>query len=164
MEVEEDDEVKLHAYATALADGIEAALPAWVRSSVERVLEASGTVLDPDAAGRLAVEVDAAGEAARIQVGGAVRSLLDTDVDAQRTNPMAILRAAVDYPTRLLAQLGVPPLRRDAVAREQFPDDVYDLTPGGFADLDPELRDAGIAWGAAKAHVVLARRRREGLR
>jgi hypothetical protein len=41
---------------------------------------------------------------------------------------------------------------------------VYDLSPAAFADLDPSLREPGLTWGAAKAHVHLARRRREGLR
>ena len=36
--------------------------------------------------------------------------------------------------------------------------------PATFADLDPDLGSAGIAWGAAKAHVILARRRSEGRR
>ena len=45
-----------------------------------------------------------------------------------------------------------------------FPDDPYDLTPGSFADVDPSLHEPGLVWGAAKAHVVLARRRREGRR
>ena len=33
--------------------------------------------------------------------------------------------------------------------------------PASFADLDPTLAELGLRWGAAKAHVVL-RRRREG--
>jgi hypothetical protein len=55
-------------------------------------------------------------------------------------------------------------VRRDAEAVRQFPADPYDLTPMTFADLDPELAEAGIAWGAAKAHVHLARRRTGGRR
>jgi hypothetical protein len=45
-----------------------------------------------------------------------------------------------------------------------FPDDVYDLTPASFADVDPALHEPGLVWGAAKAHVHLARRRRQGKR
>jgi hypothetical protein len=41
---------------------------------------------------------------------------------------------------------------------------VYDLTPASFADVDPALHEPGLVWGAAKAHVHLARRRREGRR
>jgi len=69
----------------------------------------------------------------------------------------------------VLRQAGVPGVVRDEEAQRQFPDDDYDLTPANFADLDAGpteggLAEAGIAWGAAKAHVVLARRRREGRR
>ena len=45
-----------------------------------------------------------------------------------------------------------------------FPDDVYDLAPASFADVDPALHEPGLVWGAAKAHVHLARRRRDGRR
>jgi putative CocE/NonD family hydrolase len=45
-----------------------------------------------------------------------------------------------------------------------FPDDAYDLGPASFADIDPSLHEPGLMWGAAKAHVHLARRRAEGLR
>jgi hypothetical protein len=64
----------------------------------------------------------------------------------------------------VLAAAGVPPVGRDEVARRLHPDDDYDLTPASFADISPELHEPGLVWGAAKAHVVLARRRREGLR
>jgi hypothetical protein len=53
---------------------------------------------------------------------------------------------------------------RDEFSLRNFPDDVYDLTPASFADVDPELHEPGLLWGAAKAHVHLARRRREGRR
>ena len=37
---------------------------------------------------------------------------------------------------------------------------VYDLAPANFADVDPALAEPGLLWGAAKAHVHLARHRR----
>ena len=40
--------------------------------------------------------------------------------------------------------------------RRNFPDDVYDLSPATFADVDPALHEPGLVWGAAKAHVHLA--------
>ena len=40
-----------------------------------------------------------------------------------------------------------------------FPDDDYDLSPATFADIDESLHEPGLVWGAAKAHVVLTRRR-----
>jgi hypothetical protein len=56
----------------------------------------------------------------------------------------------------------VPPVGRDPDAVRRFPDDDYDLTPAAFVALDPALHEPGLRWGAAKAHVFLARRRAEG--
>ena len=105
-------------------------------------------------------------EAAGLQAGAAaipaLRDLLGTDVDQQRTNPLSILRALVRYPTDVLRAAGARPVARDEFAQRNFPDDVYDLTPAAFADVDPALHEPGLLWGAAKAHVHLARRRRRG--
>jgi hypothetical protein len=92
-----------------------------------------------------------AGQRARVEVGAAVRALLEADIDAQATTPLALLRAAVRYPTAVLVAAGVPEVQRDAFAEAAFPADVYDLTPATFADIDPALAEAGLAWGAAKA-------------
>ena len=48
---------------------------------------------------------------------------------------------------------------RDRFAEQTFPDDVYDLVPASFADVDPSLHEPGLLWGAAKAHTVLVRRK-----
>ena len=143
---EPDPEGQLRDYAEALAAGVERALPVWVVRSVERVMtgELVGTV-------RTAAR-DAAAQATA-EVGGAVRRLLETDLDQQTTTPLALLRGAVRYPTDVLRQAGVPRVQRDRFAEETFPDDIYDLTPASFADLDPELAGPGLAWGAAKAFV-----------
>jgi hypothetical protein len=150
------DAAALSGYAAALAAAVEAALPAWVARVVgERWREWSGTPLP------LAVAQSAAtaGAEALAEVGPALRALLSTDVDAQRTNPLALLRRATAHPTRVLAAAGVPPVVRDAHAERLFPDDVYDLGPASFADLDPSVHEPGLVWGAAKAHVILRRRR-----
>ncbi len=73
-------------------------------------------------------------------------------------------RGQIRWATAALADAEVPALRRDPFAQRQDPDDHYDLTPGSFADIDPGLAEPGLAWGAAKAHVHLARRRRAGQR
>jgi hypothetical protein len=65
----------------------------------------------------------------------------------------------VVFPTVVLADAGVGEVVRDADAERLFPEDVYDLTPGGFVDIDPALHEIGLAWGAAKAKAHLARRR-----
>lgn len=132
-----------------LADAVERALPHWVRRSVLRRLPAAG----PDV-------VAAAGEAgrrAREEVGEEMRRLLALDVDQQHVNPLSLLRAAVRYPTEVLREAGVAPVERDDFSRRRFPDDHYDLTPATWSDVDPDLVDAGIAWGAAKAFTHKAR-------
>lgn len=156
---EADDLARLGAIAEALADGIEAALPGWVERAVERLVVA-WTGAPPGPAVR--ADAVAAGRAAAAEVGPRVRALLATDVDAQRGTPLAVVRSAVRWPTAVLRAAGVPEVVRDGFAERAFPSDVYDLAPATWADLDPALHDRGLAWGAAKAHVVLARRRRDG--
>lgn len=143
------------AYGTRLADGIDAALPGWVERSVERLLVAWSGAAD---AGVMA-EARRAGLAAQADVSPQVRALLALDVDAQRATPLALVRTAVRYPTAVLRAAGVPAVQRDAVAEQQHPDDLYDLTPATFGDLDPALHDPGLEWGAAKAHLHLSRHR-----
>jgi hypothetical protein len=156
-----DDLAKLAEYATALADGVQAALPGWVERSVERVHVAQ-TMRRPPLDVRDAAT--AAGLAAAADVGGRVHALLALDVDEQPTGPLAIVRQAVPYPTEVLLAAGVGPVSRDEFAARQFPEDVYDLSPTSFAELDPDLHEVGLVWGAAKAHVHLARRRADGQR
>ena len=154
------DEEALARYAAALADAVDDALGPWVRRCV-------ATVADrwrPGLATQLAETADRAAEGARREVGSQVRALLETDVDQQRTGPLAVLRSGVRFPTAVLAEAGVPPVAREAFAQQAFPDDAYDLAPAAFADIDPALHEPGLVWGAAKAHVVMARRRAEGLR
>ncbi|MGE3621934.1 MAG: hypothetical protein AB7L84_15880 [Acidimicrobiia bacterium] len=156
-----DDAVALARYAGALAAGVVAALPGWVERCVElRWRQWCGG----DAGEELRAAARRAGRAAVAQVEPELRALLATDVDAQRANPLALVRGSVRHPTQVLRAAGVPPVERDEQAATLFPDDDYDLAPAAFADLDPALADLGLAWGAAKAHVVLARRRREGRR
>ena len=141
--------------ATALADGVEQAIPGWVEESVRRLLIAyAGNATTAHMAA-----AQEAGVAAAADVGSRVRTLLTADVDAQWTNPLSIVRTAVAYPTEVLRAAGVPPVVRDPMAEQQFPDDDYDLTPTRFADLDPSLHDPSIAWGAAKAFIVKSRHR-----
>jgi hypothetical protein len=151
-----DDVRMLDQFATALADAIEHALPSWVVRSVERRLRDWTGTADPVVVDR----ARAAGERARAEIGPEARHLLSLDVDAQRTNPLSVVRSAVRYPTEVLRSAGVPPVRRDEFAERAFPDDIYDLSPASFADVDPSLHEPGLVWGAAKAHIHLTRHRR----
>lgn len=98
-----------------------------------------------------------AGRQAAAEVGAAVRELLAMDIDEQAATPLSLLRAAVRYPTAVLEAAGAPPAARDEVRARLFPDDVYDLAPATFADVDPCLADLGVAWGASKAFTHLQR-------
>lgn len=147
-------------YAGRLADAVESVLSDWVVRCVSLRLVESGGVFD-DAARSLAED---AGERCRREVAPVVRELVTADPDAQRLTPLTILRAAVDYPSGVLEQLGVAAVVRDEFTAQAFPRDRYGLVPASFADVDPSLHEPGLAWGAAKAHVHLARRRREGRR
>ena len=148
-------------YAAALADGVEAALARWVERSVERVHVHQLGRRPP---GDVREAAARAGRAAAADVGAQVRALLSLDIDEQRTGPLALIRRAVPYPTEVLRAAEVPPCERDEFAVRQFPEDVYDLAPTSFGELDADLQETGLVWGAAKAHVHLSRRRAEGRR
>jgi hypothetical protein len=146
----------LAAYADALVVAVEVALPAWVQRSVaDRWPQANGGEAPPEVR-------EAAREAAAAAVDDVVpplRELLARDVAEQATNPLSLIRGAVVHPTQVLAGAGVPPVARDQDAVRLFPDDAYDLVPAAFGDLDPSVHEPGLTWGAAKAHVLLRRRR-----
>ena len=149
----------LAGFADALADGIDVAIGPWVIASVDRVVRAETGVGPSD---DVVTRARDAAEQARATVSPRVRALLEFDIDEQRTGPLEIVREAVRFPTEVLREAGIAPVERDPAAVSMFPDDPYDLTPTRFADLDPDLHDPGLMWGAAKAHVHLARRRAEG--
>ncbi len=154
------DAEALARYATALADGVDRAIAGWVERSVHRVLAAQGIEIESS----LAAQVEVAGQRARDDGAPRVRALLAADIDDQAGNPLAILRGLVGYPTAVLRSAGARPVARDEFNERNFPADVYDLSPATFADVDPSLHEPGLVWGAAKAHVHLARRRRDGMR
>ncbi len=156
----EPPEAVLAGHAATLADGVVVALGPWV----QRVVAERSEQWRPGSGADVAEDARRAGERAAVEVGGRVRALLAEDVDEQATGPLAVVREATRYPTEVLAATGVPEVVRDDFAERAFPADVYDLVPASFADLDPALHEPGLVWGAAKAHVVLARRRAEGRR
>ena len=133
-------------HATALVDALEAAIPAWLASVVTRHAVV-------DAATLTRVGADAASETV-----AQVRVLLERDIDDQTETPLTIVRrVAVPYATRLLRDANVPPVHRDEFKARSFPDDDYDLTPAGWADIDESVQAPGIAWGAWKAMTYKAR-------
>lgn len=140
-------EESIRPYAEALADGLEAYLPSWVVRSVERIIIAWTGSIPPE----VAADAEEAARQAGAEVVPRVRELLMSDIDEQPTTPLALVRGAVRYPTGVLRSAGVPAVERDGFAERAFPDDIYDLSPATFADVDPALAEIAITWGAAKA-------------
>ena len=131
----------------ALANAIGTSLGAWVVSCVERRMTEACGFVSPE----VLESAESAGETAVLEVGWRVRSLLECDVDAQGTTPLALVREAVRYPTRVLADAGLAARKRDAFAMSRFPDDDFDLTPASLSALGNDVGELAIVWGAAKA-------------
>ena len=90
-------------------------------------------------------------------------NLLVTDIDQQRTTPLSIFRAAVQFPAELLNKIGADPVNTSDTVGWKDPSDHFGLTPGNLADISYEVSVAGARWGAAKAGLHLVRRQAEGL-
>lgn len=149
-----EDAAAMKRHADTLADAVEAALGPWVTAAV--AARHPGPV-----SGDVESATTEAADRARIDVGTRLRELLALDIDDQWTNPLAIIRTAVTYPTTVLAEAGVAPVERDATDVRLNPDDVYALSPASFGDLGEAVHEPGLVWGAAKAHLHLRRRREE---
>jgi hypothetical protein len=153
---EEDDPGRVLAdTAEALIAAVPPAVANWVTNSVEQILDAwSATdpaVLSPEArTAALTHAAEAAGRA-QAQVSAELVELLRSDLDAQRSTPLQVVRGALRYPTSVLEAAGVPAVQRDRFAEERFPDDRYGLNPASLAALDPGLGEMALVWGAAKA-------------
>ena len=150
-----DDDVVLARFGDELVRAIESAVGPWVQTSVETVLREQGRSID----GETAALIEVARRDATLTIVQELRTVLVLDVDEQRQNPLSILRAAVHYPTQVLRAAGARPVARDEFDERSFPDDEFALTPVAFSDFGSAVHDAGIMWGAAKAHVHLQRRR-----
>ncbi len=141
--------------ATELLAALDDTLTGWIVRILHERLPADWP---PERRAELAGPIDEVARSIHAEVGPRLQALLTADVDDQRLGPLGVLRAAVAPANRMLSDAGVPTPRRDPVSEEMFPDDPYDLSPANFADVDPDLHELGLIWGAAKAHVVLARR------
>ena len=150
-----DDDRALARYGDELVQAVESSLGDWIESCVHSILHEQGCSIDD----RTANLISAARHDAARDVVAELRTVLALDVDEQRKNPLSILRAAVRFPTQVLRAVGAQPVERDEFDEQSFPDDEFALTPAAFADFGPAVHDAGIVWGAAKAHVHLQRRR-----
>ena len=142
-----------------LVQALESALPEWVIDRVEKISVAWEGQTSP----QLLAEAEQAAKKCYDEVMPDLRALLLTDIDSQFVSPLSVIRKAVSFPTKVLRDNNVPEVNRDEFAIRNFPEDVYDLSPASFGDLNEELHVLGIAWGAAKAHTHLQRRKQGSL-
>ena len=133
----------------ALGEAILGALDSWAESQAVRLGGAT-----------LALDGRRAGEEIANVVAPRLAALLAADVDGQRGTPLTILREAHLPLTEMLLSRGVAPGPRDPADIAAQPDDVFALTPRAFADLGPEVHDAGLRWGVTKAFAHRARHQR----
>jgi len=94
------------------------------------------------------------------QLVSSLHDLLVEDVDEQRTTPLSVFRSSIAAPTELLLELDVP-VSGNGRPADRFPGDVFGLSPATWSDIDPQLHEPGIVWGAWKAMTILERRRSE---
>lgn len=144
--VSDDDQLAL--YAEELIGGLVAHVPGWVERTLSGHL---GRPVEPHETPSSAID----------RALSDVAVLLRTDIDRQHANPLAIVRSLVEPMTDVLRRSEAAMVPRDPDAVRLFPNDHFDLTPGAFSDVHPELHLPGLTWGAAKAHVHLQRRRTE---
>ncbi|MSO59539.1 MAG: hypothetical protein EXQ63_04360 [Ilumatobacteraceae bacterium] len=149
---------ELSEYSQRLFDACVIAVPGWITSRMQHACLMAGGVV-PEIVTTKVVDIARATQA-QVQVDLMV--LLSTDVDAQRTNPLHVLRGSTSMATALLVEAGIPMARRDEFEIRAMPDDMYAFGPLTWRDLGDDVHDAGIEWGAWKAAMVIGRRRDEG--
>ncbi len=145
-------DIDINAVAEDLLAAAVAATPTWIATCIGRVAQSQGLDL-PHA------PVEDASDRGRRFVEVKLTELLRTDIDRQRSTPLTVFREAVRFPVEVLHHLGAAPTKRGDVSRWAFPSDPFALTPASLSDIGPDVHEAGIAWGATKAALHLARRR-----
>ena len=148
-----DDQARYQAYGRALQAAVADALPRWLEQ-----------VIGDRAGTEAARSTDAQSVVAQVVANAFARlgELATADVEKPLSGPLESLRRSMAPVSDYLDSIGVARPERDPVDREMRPDDPHDLGPMRFLDLGPEVHEAGIAWGAAKAHLHLRRRNRPG--
>lgn len=156
-----DPEHLLAESAASLGARLAEVVPAWVAREVARIIDAWDATGPAPGVDHAAVRTEAleAGRRAQEEVAGRLYALLSSDLAAQSSTPLEIVRAAVTYPTAVLRHARVPAVVRDAFDESRFPDDIYGLTPASLGAVDESLVDPARAWGAAKAMAHKARHR-----
>jgi hypothetical protein len=155
-----DDEERLRVLARTLGHQLLSAVGPWLtRAGDKRVAAAGLAAVDDGSRRSRSARIRATATATAEALAPEIRRVLEADVDAGRGSPLAVIRAGTGPFTKMLLEIGVPPVARDEFSRRTFPDDLFDLGPASFADVHESLQDPGLMWGAARAHVHLRRRR-----
>lgn len=123
------------------------ALVGAYRSRVEQRLAAAGIEPPPD----LAAALDEGERWLRDEL----ERLLAVPFPRQRRAPLELFQEAMRFPTRVLAEAGVPPVPRDPAVVEALPGDHYDLAPASSRDLGEEVWLVHLAWGAEKVQAIV---------
>ncbi len=152
--MDQRDETRLRLISGEFANSVSEALSGWlVGIAVDRSVQGG---VDPS--GEVHERIVAVVRQLVADLEPRVRQAISADVDQPTGSPLAVLRDGIGPLNGLLSEIGAAPPRRDRVAVEIFPEDTYELGPAAFSDIDPSLQEAGITWGAARAHVHLQRR------
>ncbi len=149
---------ELSEYSQRLCDACVVAVPEWITNRIHNVCLMSSGII-PEI---VTTKVAGVAQATQAQVQIDLMALLSVDVDAQRTNPLQVLRGSTLMATALLIEAGIPPAQRDEFEVRSMPDDMFALGPLTWRDLGDDVHDAGIEWGAWKAAMIISRRREEG--
>ena len=149
---------QLSEYSQRLFDACVVAVPEWITNRIHNVCLMSSGII-PEI---VTTKVAGVAQATQAQVQIDLMALLSVDVDAQRTNPLQVLRGSTLMATALLIEAGIPPAQRDEFEVRSMPDDMFALGPLTWRDLGDDVHDAGIEWGAWKAAMIISRRREEG--
>lgn len=135
-----------------LISSLRSALPTYVRAVVTARV---GCGLSVDSEERL----NEVGERIGADVEARMSDVLGKPVEEQQMGPLQIVRDGLAPVTQFLAGMGVAAPERDEFSRRVFPADIYGIAPASFREINEELHDVGIAWGAAKAWLHLQHRK-----
>lgn len=151
IDVTSGDDEKFAQYGQLLNAAVcEAVRPWLVRELTIRVGE-----IDGELAERI--------EGTALEVERSIAELVAADVDEPLSGPLERIRVATQPLNDELERRGVAPPARNPVDQQMRPLDRYELGPMTFRDLSEAMHEAGITWGAAKAHLHLARHRAPGI-
>lgn len=132
-------------YSRDLLRAVEKSFGPWFRGRLREI------------AGREDARLDAAADRANAWVSSELASLLATDPEEQRTNPLQLLRTAARIASPVLHELNLPVPSRDEFESRAMPEDEYGIGPLAWIDLGDDVHEAGITWGAWKAATIISR-------